>query len=105
MVQARAPKSEVVVVATHLDKIPQAKKRERLSQLEKEIYRRYDKKGFPRIGGSVFVSNSTGEDIQKLRDVIHKVASKMQDSILHEPIIGKKVSVVTTLIRTHHLPV
>ena len=89
--QARAPKSQVVVVGTHLDKIPQAKRKERLFLLEKEVFRRYDKKGFPWIGGNVFVSNSTGEGLPRLREVIHKVASKMQDCNLHEPMIGKKV--------------
>jgi len=91
-IQARAPKSEVVVVATHLDKIPQGKRKERLCQLEKEIFRKYDKKGFPRISGNAFVSNAPGcEGLKRLREVIHRVACKMQDSNLHEPMIGKKV--------------
>lgn len=79
------------MVATHLDKIPQANRRERLSDLEKEIFSRYNKKGFPFISGSTFISNSTGEGLPRLRDVIHKVASKMQDCNSHEALIGKKV--------------
>ena len=83
-----------MIVATHLDKIPQIRKKERLAQLEKEIFKKYSKKGFPRMGGSVFVSNRTEEGIPKLKEVIYRVASKMQDSNLHEPIIGKKVSTI-----------
>ena len=38
------------------------------------------------------MSNVTEEGLPKLREVVHKVALKMQDCHTHEPIIGKMVS-------------
>ena len=90
--KARAPKSQVIVVGTHLDRMPQAKRKEHLSKLESDIFRKFAKKGFPIISGNVFVSNSTNEGVAKLKEIIYKVTSKMQDSNLLEPMIGKKVN-------------
>eukprot|EP00794_Sanderia_malayensis_P013704 gene13704-15131_t len=89
-IQARAPKSEVIIVGTHLDKLPQGKRKERLAKLRNDIYTKFLKKGFPKISGNVFVSNTTGEGLQMLKEVIYKVTSNMQDSNLLEPMIGKK---------------
>lgn len=84
-------------MGTHLDKIQQGRRKERLFEWEREIFRRYDKKGFPWIGGNVFISNTTGEGLHRLKEAIHKVATKMQDFNLHEPVIGKKVRYESSL--------
>ena len=81
----------MIVVGTHLDKLPQSNRREHLASLASDLFKKFGKKGFPCISGNVFISNTTREGLPNLRDVIYKVASKMQDSNLHEPMIGKKV--------------
>ena len=45
------------------------------------------------------MSNAPGcEGLKRLREVIHRVACKMQDSNLHEPMIGKKVLAYDVLL-------
>ena len=95
--QARAPRSKVIIVGTHLDRLPPAKRKDRLFKLESDLRRKLDKKGFPIISRIVFVSNSTGDGITKLRDSIYQVASKMQDSNVQEPMIGKRVFITRSL--------
>ncbi|EDO31971.1 predicted protein, partial [Nematostella vectensis] len=88
-IKARAPYSDVIIIGTHLDRIPRASRESRVKELNHMIMKRYDTKGFPKIVGYTVVSAVTGEGITELKELIYKKAinSKEQGQL----VIGKQV--------------
>ncbi|XP_048583428.1 leucine-rich repeat serine/threonine-protein kinase 1 isoform X2 [Nematostella vectensis] len=88
-IKARAPYSDVIIIGTHLDRIPRASRESRVKELNHMIMKRYNTKGFPKIVGYTVVSAVTGEGITELKELIYKKAinSKEQGQL----VIGKQV--------------
>ena len=76
------------MVGTHVDLMPAIRKEETLRKFTSSIVKRYCKTGFPAINVCVYVSGTTHENIEKLREVIYKEAEEM----LNNSATGKLVS-------------
>lgn len=90
-IQARAPHSPVLIVGTHLDRIPASKTREFKEKYKERIRKLYDKPGYPRIHNIIMVSCINKEGISELQERIHHAAVHAIDHDTREPIIGMQV--------------
>ena len=90
--QARAPYSPVIIVGTHLDKVPLQKTHEMKEFYKKKIRDLYDKPGYPRISAIMCVSCTSMEGIRELQERIHNAAIKAVDPDTKEHVIGQLVS-------------
>ena len=59
--KARAPHSPVIIVATHLDKVPSNQQKELKAQYQRKIKELYERSGFPTIKDIIEVSAVTKE--------------------------------------------
>uniref|UniRef100_A0A7M5VAP0 non-specific serine/threonine protein kinase n=1 Tax=Clytia hemisphaerica TaxID=252671 RepID=A0A7M5VAP0_9CNID len=84
-IQARAPNSRCIIVGTHVDKMPVYRKEETLIKYRKQIMDKFMKEGFPAISKCVFVSGTSNENIEELREVVYKEAEAMN----HQSDLGK----------------
>lgn len=78
-------------MGTHIDCLPNDTKRNFLKKMESTIRNKYDKKGFPIVSGYIFVSSTTGENMDVLRTKIHGVAEHMNDMCSSGTSHGKMV--------------
>eukprot|EP00731_Ephydatia_muelleri_P005646 Em0002g1822a len=90
-IQSRAPNSPIIIVGTHLDKLPPGRSRELREHYTKLIRSIYEKTGFPSLSHITFVSSSSKEGIRELQDRIHAaaIAARMVDT--REFIVGMQV--------------
>jgi len=93
--QARAPKSPILIVGTHLDKIPPQKVKGKVDRFKGRIKELYDKAGYPHISGIMMVSCVTQEGIKELIERIHYAAVTAVDPDTKEHIIGMMVSPIS----------
>ncbi len=93
--QARAPKSPIIIVGTHLDKIPPQKIKPTLDRFKLRIKELYAKSGYPHISGIMTVSCVTQEGIRDLTERIHYAAVNAVDPDTREHIIGAQVYLST----------
>ena len=91
-IQARAPHSPVLIVGTHLDKLPIQKTRELKEKYKQRIVKMYRKPGYPNIEGIKMVSCTTQEGIRELIDRIYHAAVTAIDHDTKEHVIGMQVS-------------
>ena len=89
--QARAPKSPILIVGTHLDKVPPQKIKPFTDRFKKRIKELYDTVGYPHISGIMMVSCVTQEGIRELTERIHYAAVNAVDPDTREHIIGMQV--------------
>ena len=82
----------MIIVGTHLDKIPVQKTHENREFYRKKIRELYDKPGYPRISAIMCVSCTSGEGIKELQDRIHSAAVKAVDPDTKDHVIGQLVS-------------
>lgn len=82
--QAKAPRSTVVVVGTHLDMIPRAERERKCriwrDKLEKYSFSRQHSKAFPRILGLHFTGcpqRGKTIEVETLNDMLYDVAMDM----------------------------
>ena len=79
-IEGRAPKSPVIVIATHLDHLPQNKRHEITSDLQNKFRRMYivnshRKYTYPRICDEIqFISVNSSRHVDALRDYIYEFA-------------------------------
>ncbi|XP_077988443.1 leucine-rich repeat serine/threonine-protein kinase 1-like [Glandiceps talaboti] len=101
-IQARAPDSHVILVATHIDTIPPTERKALLDKVNLKIMTQFVKKkgkGFPHIVDVHYVSCTTGEGIIELRKGIYERACKVpyhssmiyRNTPISERVIGRKV--------------
>lgn len=88
----------MIIVGTHLDKIPAQKTHEAKEFYKKKIKELYDKPGYPRISAIMCVSCTTQEGIKELQDRIHSAAIKAVDPDTKEHVIGQLVSRSTVVL-------
>ena len=67
--KARAPHSPVIIVATHLDRVPNSQQRELKARYQQKIKDMYDRSGFPTIKDIIEVSAVTKEGRHRLLSV------------------------------------
>ena len=91
LVQARAPKSPIIIVGTHLDKIPPQKIKPLIDRFKARIKDLYGKSGYPHLSSIMMVSCVTQEGIKDLVERIHYAAVNAVDPDTREPIIGAQV--------------
>ncbi|CAH0599523.1 unnamed protein product [Chrysodeixis includens] len=98
-IQARAPGSPVIMVATHYDQVPNCNLPESESP---EVLQRLirssimgapdaDKLGLPRVLDSVEVSCSTRHNIRLLADIIYSVAFSVKPPGSKEPLLEQRI--------------
>jgi leucine-rich repeat kinase 1 len=90
-VQSRAPKSPVIIVGTHLDKIPSNQVNELRQLYKSKILDSYGSQGYPTIHDICMVSCVTHAGIKELQDRIHSAAISAKDPDTHEYVIGMQV--------------
>ncbi|KXJ22658.1 leucine-rich repeat serine/threonine-protein kinase 1 [Exaiptasia diaphana] len=89
-IKARAPFSDVLIVGTHMDRLPKKVRESRLDKLRQMVMNKFgDSKGFPKIVGNITISATTGENVVELREMIYNKATKAKEQ--GENIIGKQV--------------
>ena len=81
----------MIIVGTHLDKIPMQKSYEVKEFFRRKIKELYDKPGYPRISAIMSVSCTTLEGIKELQERIHSAAVKAVDPDTKEHVIGQMV--------------
>lgn len=91
--QARAPHSPVIIVGTHLDRLPVQKTREIKEQYKQKIVQLYRKPGYPQIESIRMVSCTTQEGLRELVDRIYYAAVAAIDHDTKEHVIGMQVGV------------
>ena len=82
----------MIIVGTHLDRIPAQKTHEAKEFYKKKIRELYDKPGYPRISAIMCVSCTSLEGIRELQERIHSAAIKAVDPDTKEHVIGQLVS-------------
>lgn len=79
-IESKAPKSPVIVIATHMDCIPQAKRGKVIADLQVKFHDMYIKDShrkytYPKIHENCqFISVNTSRNIDSLRDYIYEFA-------------------------------
>ena len=68
--------------------MPPFRKQETLEKFRRDILHKFQRPGFPAISGCIFVSGTSGENIEDLRHIIHQSALRMNQ----ESEMGKIVS-------------
>ncbi|XP_070542862.1 leucine-rich repeat serine/threonine-protein kinase 1-like [Ptychodera flava] len=93
-IQARAPESHVILVGTHVDTIPQDKRKRILESIHLKIATSFVNKkgrGFPFIVAFNTVSCTTGVGIMELKKEIYNRVLKIPNRHSAERLIGRKV--------------
>ncbi|XP_037875630.1 leucine-rich repeat serine/threonine-protein kinase 1 isoform X2 [Bombyx mori] len=98
-IQARAPGSPVIMVATHYDQVansnlPESESPEVLQRLIRSSIMGApdaDKLGLPRVMDSVEISCSTRHNIRLLADIIYSVAFSVKPPGSKEPLLEQKI--------------
>lgn len=91
--QARAPHSPVIIVGTHLDKLPAQKSRDLKEHYKQKIVQLYRKPGYPNIESIRMVSCTNQEGLRELVDRIYYAAVSAIDHDTKEHVIGMQVGV------------
>ena len=82
----------MIIVGTHLDRIP-AQKTHKMKEFYNEMIKDlYDKPGYPQISAIMCVSCTTKEGIRELQEKIHGAAVNAVDPDIKEHVIGQLVS-------------
>ena len=82
----------MIIVGTHLDRIP-AQKAQKTKEFYNEMIKNlYDKPGYPRISAIICVSCTSKEGIRELQEKIHSAAVNAVDPDIEEHVIGQLVS-------------
>lgn len=89
--QARAPHSPVIIVGTHLDKLPSQKAQKLKEHYKQRIVKLYRKPGYPNIESIRMVSCTTQEGLRELTDRIYNAAISAIDHDTKEHVIGMQV--------------
>jgi leucine-rich repeat kinase 1 len=90
-IQARAPDSLVLIVATHKDKVKGSDADQKIKELLSMVSDRYCIKGYPNIVAICAVSNVTGEGITELQRHIQNAVSIIQDQDTKTPLIERLI--------------
>lgn len=86
----------MIIVGTHLDRIP-AQKAQKTKEFYNEMIKNlYDKPGYPRISAIICVSCTSKEGIRELQEKIHSAAVNAVDPDIEEHVIGQLVSSETS---------
>lgn len=95
--QARAPHSPVIIVGTHVDRLPPQKSRELKEHYKQRIVQLYRKPGYPNIESIRMVSCVSQEGLRDLTDRIYYAAVSAIDHDTKEHVIGMQVSALYTV--------
>ena len=68
--------------------MPPFRKQETLEKFRRDVLHKFQRPGFPAMSGCIFVSGTSGENIEDLRHIIHQSALRMNQ----ESEMGKIVS-------------
>lgn len=72
--------------------MPPFRKEETLEKFRRDILNKFQKPGFPDISGCIFVSGTSGENIEELRNIIHSSALRMNQENEMGKIVSRNLS-------------